>query len=61
MLADAMARALKADAAAFMLVVDAKNELAVSFYEKFGFRLVAGMSRTLFLSLATARKVFAQG
>jgi ribosomal protein S18 acetylase RimI-like enzyme len=61
MLADATVRALKADAAAFMLVVDAKNEQAVKFYEKFGFRLVAGMSRTLFLPLATARKVFAQG
>jgi hypothetical protein len=32
MLADATERALKADVAAFMLVVDAKNDQAVAFY-----------------------------
>jgi ribosomal protein S18 acetylase RimI-like enzyme len=58
MLADATARALQADIAAFMLVVDAKNEAAVAFYMRHGFQLVAGSPRTLFLPLATARKLF---
>jgi ribosomal protein S18 acetylase RimI-like enzyme len=56
-LADAASRALKADAAAFTLLVDAKNDSAVAFYERFGFRTLASQPRTLFLPLATAQKV----
>jgi ribosomal protein S18 acetylase RimI-like enzyme len=44
------------DAAAFALLVDAKNNTAVSFYQRYGFRLIAGKPRTLFLPLATAQK-----
>lgn len=58
MLADAVARAVQADIAAFMLVVDAKDENAVAFYRHFGFRLISGADRTLFLPIATARKAF---
>ena len=58
MIADATAKAVQADIAAFMLVVDAKNDQAVAFYQYHEFRLVAGAPRTLFLPLATARKVF---
>jgi ribosomal protein S18 acetylase RimI-like enzyme len=58
MLADACAKAVQADIAAFMLVVDAKNDRAVAFYRHHEFRLVAGAPRTLFLPLSTARKVF---
>ena len=57
MLADATARALKADVAAFMLVVDAKNDQAVAFYRRYEFRAIASQPRTLFLPLATAQKV----
>jgi ribosomal protein S18 acetylase RimI-like enzyme len=57
LLADAATRALKADAAAFTLLVDAKNDSAVAFYERFGFRTLASQPRTLFLPLATAQKV----
>ena len=58
LLADAAARALQADAAAaFTLLVDAKNDQAVAFYQRFGFRLLASQPRTLFLPLETARKV----
>lgn len=57
MLADATQRALRADVAAFMLVVDAKNDHAVAFYMRYGFRLIASHPRTLFLSLASARKL----
>jgi ribosomal protein S18 acetylase RimI-like enzyme len=56
MLADATVRALKFDAAAFMLVVDAKNHDAVAFYHRYSFRPVASSPRTLFLPLATAQK-----
>jgi len=57
LLADAAARALKADAAAFTLLVDAKNEQGIAFYQRFGFRTLSSQARTLFLPLATARKV----
>jgi ribosomal protein S18 acetylase RimI-like enzyme len=55
MLADAAARAARADAAAFTLLVDAKNDSAVTFYERYGFRSIAGQSRRMFLPTATAR------
>jgi len=58
LLADAATRALKADAAAFTLLVDVKNDSAVAFYERFGFRTLASQPRTLFLPLATAQKIF---
>jgi len=58
LLADAASRTLKADAAAFMLLVDAKNDQAVAFYQRFGFRILASQPRTLFLPMATAQKVF---
>lgn len=57
MLADATMRAVKADIAAFMLVVDAKNDQAIAFYRRYGFRAIGGQPRTLFLPLATARKI----
>jgi ribosomal protein S18 acetylase RimI-like enzyme len=58
LLADAATRALKADAAAFTLLVDAKNEPAVAFYQHFGFRTLASQPQTLFLPLATAQRIF---
>src|SRR6266849_4451672 len=47
-------RTLKPDAAAFTLLVDAKNDQAVAFYQRFGFRVLASQPRILFLPLATA-------
>jgi predicted N-acetyltransferase YhbS len=58
LLADAATRTLKADAAAFMLLVDARDVRAVAFYQRFGFRVLTSEPRTLFLPLATAQKVF---
>jgi len=58
MLADATARVIQSDVAAFMLAVDAKNDAAVAFYQRHEFRPIAGSPRTLFLPLATACKVF---
>jgi len=43
--------------AAFALLADAKNEQAVAFYERYGFRCLAGKRQTLFLPLATAQRL----
>lgn len=56
LLADASARTLKSPAAAFALLVDAKNDEAVSFYRRFGFRNLVSQPRTLFLPLETVRR-----
>jgi ribosomal protein S18 acetylase RimI-like enzyme len=56
LLADAAARGLRADAAAFAMLVDAKDQTAVAFYEHHGFQKLASRPRTLFLALATAAK-----
>jgi ribosomal protein S18 acetylase RimI-like enzyme len=56
MLMNAVHRTMQDAAAAFALLVDAKNDAAVVFYQKYGFRAVAGRPRTLFLPLATAQK-----
>jgi len=53
---DAARRAAGADPAVFALVVDAKDEAAVSFYEHLGFRRFASRPLTLFLPVATALK-----
>ena len=58
LLIDAAQRALRGDAAAFAILVDAKNDGAVAFYERYGFRALTGQPRTLFLPLGTAEKVF---
>jgi len=60
LLADAASRTLKADAAAFTLLVDARTSRPSPFYQRFGFRVLASQPRTLFLPLATAQKVFLQ-
>jgi GNAT superfamily N-acetyltransferase len=56
MLMNAVHRTLQDAAAAFTLLVDAKNDQAVAFYERHGFQALAGKPRTLFLPLATAQK-----
>ena len=59
LLADAAARAIRAEAAACAMIVDAKDEAAVSFYERHGFRRLGSLPRSLFLVLATAEKALA--
>jgi len=58
LLADAALRSARADAAAFTLLVDAKDESAAAFYRKHGFEPVASRPLTLFLPIATALKLF---
>lgn len=55
LLADAAARVVSAAAAAYALLVDAKSESAVRFYEHHGFRRFSSAERSLFLPLETAR------
>jgi ribosomal protein S18 acetylase RimI-like enzyme len=59
LLADAAARGLKAEAAAFAMLVDAKDDAASAFYEHHGFQKLASQPQSLFLALATAEKAFA--
>ena len=56
MLVDALQRCLRDSAAAFALLVDAKHDQAVSFYQRYGFRPVKGKPMTLFMPVATAQK-----
>ena len=58
LLMNAAHRSLQADAAAFTLLVDAKSDSAVAFYQHHGFRCLLSQPRTLFLPLATAEKEF---
>ena len=57
LLADALARTLHAEIAAYALVVDAKDETAATFYRHHGFIRLPDSALTLFLPLATARGV----
>jgi ribosomal protein S18 acetylase RimI-like enzyme len=58
LLMNAAHRTMQADAAAFTLLVDAKNAQAVAFYEHYGFRSLSSQPRTLFLPLAVVEKIF---
>ncbi len=57
LLADAAQRCMQAPPAVFTLLVDAKDDAAVRFYQHHGFRGLAGAPRTLFLPLATAETI----
>jgi ribosomal protein S18 acetylase RimI-like enzyme len=57
LLADATLRSARAEPAAFMLLVDAKNDSAAAFYRKFGFSPFASRPLTLFLPITTALKL----
>lgn len=56
LLADAAIKTISATPASFALIVDAKNEQAVEFYQYHGFRLLSNTQNILFLPLATAEK-----
>jgi len=56
LLMDATRRCIQSPPAVYALLVDAKNDQAVAFYERFGFRSIADRPRTLFLPLSTAEK-----
>lgn len=56
LLADAARRVMQMPPAVFALLVDAKNDAAIAFYEHHGFQRLASAPMTLFLPLATAEK-----
>ena len=55
LLADALDRAIRADIAAYALVVDAKDASAAAFYQHHGLIALPDQAMTLFVPLATAR------
>ena len=59
LLLDALHKVERASAAiaVYAVVVDAKNERARAFYERYGFRALAGVPGRLFLPLETFRKL----
>lgn len=54
LLADALDRTARSEIAAYALMVDAKDDLAVAFYRHHGFIPLPDSPLTLFLPLATA-------
>jgi ribosomal protein S18 acetylase RimI-like enzyme len=54
LLADALKRSALAELGVFAMVVDAKDEAARRFYQHYGFILLAGESRRLFLPITAA-------
>ena len=54
---DEVARAVRADAAVFALVVDAKDEAAAQFYRHHGFEAFSGTPARMFLPVAAAARV----
>lgn len=57
LLADALARAARAEIAAFALVVDAKDDTAAKLYLHHGFIVLPDSPLTLFLPLATVKSI----
>jgi ribosomal protein S18 acetylase RimI-like enzyme len=53
---DAISRSIRAEPAIFALVVDAKDEVALGFYEHLGFHRFASRPMTLFLPIAEAAR-----
>jgi ribosomal protein S18 acetylase RimI-like enzyme len=58
LLVDATRRSIQSPPAVYALLVEAKNDEAVAFYQRYLFRPLVGQPQTLFLPLATAQKVF---
>ncbi|MGH7061954.1 MAG: GNAT family N-acetyltransferase [Stellaceae bacterium] len=56
LLVDAIVRAIRAEPAIFALVVDAKDDPALSFYRHHGFRPFASRPLTLYLPMAEAAR-----
>jgi len=56
LLADAIDRAARSEIAAFALMVDAKDDVATAFYQRYGFIALPDSPLILFLPLATAQR-----
>lgn len=60
LLADALKRSARTEMGVFAMVVDAKDEAAQRFYEHYGFTLLPGESRRLFLPIDAALRRLAK-
>lgn len=58
MLLDAFGRVLRNDIASYAFVVDAKDDKAVRFYQRYRFRFLAEGVRRLFIPMAEIAKLF---
>lgn len=58
LLLDALRRCLRSETASMAILVDAKDEVAVTFYRRHDFLPLAGQPRRLFLPMATIAKLF---
>jgi GNAT superfamily N-acetyltransferase len=58
LLLDALQRSLENPIAAMCVVVDAINDQALAFYERYGFIRLADLNRRLFLPMKTIEKLF---
>jgi GNAT superfamily N-acetyltransferase len=58
LLLDAFSRTLRSDIASYAFVVDAKDDAAQAFYQRYGFMPLAGAGRRLFLPLAEIALLF---
>jgi ribosomal protein S18 acetylase RimI-like enzyme len=56
LIVDAVARAIRAEPAIFALIVDAKDEAALGFYDHLGFHRFASRPMSLYLPLAEAAR-----
>jgi ribosomal protein S18 acetylase RimI-like enzyme len=56
LIVDAVARAMRAEPAIFALVVDAKDDVAISFYTHHGFRRFVSRPMSLYLPIAEAAR-----
>lgn len=54
LLADALMRSARTEMGVYAMIVDAKDEPAQRFYERYGFTLLPGQTRRLFLPIDTA-------
>jgi len=59
LLFDAFSRALRSEIATFAVVVDAKDEGAVSFYKSYEFRPLTASGNRLFMPMAEIAKLLA--
>jgi ribosomal protein S18 acetylase RimI-like enzyme len=58
MLLDAFARVLRSDIASYAFVVDAKDDKAAHFYQRYQFRFLVEGGRRLFIPIAEIAKLF---
>ena len=58
LLFDALSRTLRSDIASYAFVVDAKDETAQAFYERYRFIRLSSTGRRLFLPLAEVAALF---